>query len=131
MASWLALIQPPGSDKLKPRHVGILTDQTLFSLSIHASRPRRRAKSPLPSVANLKSFKLTPSLSKWCVSCSPLATNHGILLSTVTPIFYSREQPLAIDLLNPSAEHEKRSHKLKRLVQSPNSYFMDVKCPGA
>ena len=40
-------------------------------------------------------------------------------------------QPLAIDLLNPSAEHEKRSHKLKRLVQSPNSYFMDVKCPGA
>ncbi|CEP15743.1 hypothetical protein [Parasitella parasitica] len=37
---------------------------------------------------------------------------------------------LAVDLLNPSVEHEKRSHKLKRLVQSPNSYFMDVKCPG-
>ncbi|TFY66053.1 hypothetical protein EVG20_g5036 [Dentipellis fragilis] len=39
-------------------------------------------------------------------------------------------QTLAVDLLNPSAETEKRSHKLKRLVQSPNSYFMDVKCPG-
>ncbi|KAG5460911.1 MAG: hypothetical protein BJ554DRAFT_6986, partial [Olpidium bornovanus] len=38
---------------------------------------------------------------------------------------------LAVDLLNPSAEHEKRTHKLKRLVQSPNSYFMDVKCPGS
>lgn len=25
---------------------------------------------------------------------------------------------------------EKRKHKLKRLVQHPNSYFMDVKCPG-
>ncbi|KAJ7630630.1 ribosomal protein S27-domain-containing protein [Roridomyces roridus] len=37
---------------------------------------------------------------------------------------------LAVDLLNPSAELEKRQHKLKRLVQSPNSYFMDVKCPG-
>ncbi|KAI8054403.1 ribosomal protein S27-domain-containing protein [Syncephalis plumigaleata] len=37
---------------------------------------------------------------------------------------------LAVDLLNPSPEHEKRQHKLKRLVQSPNSYFMDVKCPG-
>ncbi|ORX58136.1 40S ribosomal protein S27 [Hesseltinella vesiculosa] len=37
---------------------------------------------------------------------------------------------LAVDLLHPTAEHEKRSHKLKRLVQSPNSYFMDVKCPG-
>eukprot|EP01099_Mayorella_cantabrigiensis_P002615 TRINITY_DN2141_c0_g1_i1.p1 TRINITY_DN2141_c0_g1~~TRINITY_DN2141_c0_g1_i1.p1 ORF type:complete len:106 (-),score=22.00 TRINITY_DN2141_c0_g1_i1:112-429(-) len=34
------------------------------------------------------------------------------------------------DLLNPTAESEKRKHKLKRLVQSPNSYFMDVKCPG-
>ncbi|KAG2180029.1 hypothetical protein INT43_003816 [Umbelopsis isabellina] len=37
---------------------------------------------------------------------------------------------LAVDLLNPSIETEKRQHKLKRLVQSPNSYFMDVKCPG-
>jgi len=37
---------------------------------------------------------------------------------------------LAVDLLHPSAEHEKRTHKKKRLVQSPNSYFMDVKCPG-
>jgi len=37
---------------------------------------------------------------------------------------------LAVDLLNPSAEHEKKQHKLKRLVQSPNSFFMDVKCPG-
>jgi len=37
--------------------------------------------------------------------------------------------PLAVDLLNPSAASEKQQHKLKRLVQSPNSYFMDVKCP--
>jgi hypothetical protein len=39
-------------------------------------------------------------------------------------------QTLAVDLLNPSAASEARRHKLKRLVQSPNSYFMDVKCPG-
>jgi len=32
------------------------------------------------------------------------------------------------DLLNPSAAEEKSKHKLKRLVQSPNSFFMDVKC---
>ncbi|PKY16868.1 hypothetical protein RhiirB3_350011 [Rhizophagus irregularis] len=37
---------------------------------------------------------------------------------------------LTVDLLNPTPECEKRQHKLKRLVQSPNSYFMDVKCPG-
>ncbi|CAD7704098.1 unnamed protein product [Ostreobium quekettii] len=35
-----------------------------------------------------------------------------------------------IDLLNPPAELEKRKHKLKRLVPSPNSFFMDVKCEG-
>ncbi|WZZ48626.1 hypothetical protein YC2023_048733 [Brassica napus] len=31
-----------------------------------------------------------------------------------------------IDLLNPPAELEKRKHKLKRLVQSPNSFFMPL-----
>jgi len=34
------------------------------------------------------------------------------------------------DYLHPNPADEKRKHKLKRLVQSPNSYFMDVKCPG-
>ncbi|KAG7245355.1 hypothetical protein INR49_010805 [Caranx melampygus] len=38
--------------------------------------------------------------------------------------------PLAKDLLHPTIDHERRQHKKKRLVQSPNSYFMDVKCPG-
>ncbi|KAM9689599.1 small ribosomal subunit protein eS27-like [Dama dama] len=37
--------------------------------------------------------------------------------------------PLAKDLLHPSPEEEKRKHK-KHLVQSPNPYFMEVKCPG-
>lgn len=35
-----------------------------------------------------------------------------------------------IDLLNPPRELELKKHKLKRLVQSPNSFFMDVKCQG-
>ncbi|KAG7575029.1 hypothetical protein ISN44_As09g031700 [Arabidopsis suecica] len=34
-----------------------------------------------------------------------------------------------IDLLNPPAELEKRKHKLKRLVQSPNSFFMVKSLP--
>ncbi|ELK32350.1 40S ribosomal protein S27 [Myotis davidii] len=38
--------------------------------------------------------------------------------------------PLAKDLLHPFPEEEKRKHKKKCLVQSPISYFMDVKCPG-
>ncbi|KAK4534350.1 hypothetical protein CDCA_CDCA01G0375 [Cyanidium caldarium] len=37
---------------------------------------------------------------------------------------------LETDLLHPSRESEQRKHKLKRLVQSPNSYFLDVKCHG-
>merc|ERR1711998_576150 len=35
-----------------------------------------------------------------------------------------------VDLLNPDPLQEAQKHKLKRLVQSPNSFFMDVKCPG-
>merc|ERR1712023_547059 len=35
-----------------------------------------------------------------------------------------------IDLLHPPRELEQRRHKLKRLVQTPNFFFMDVKCPG-
>ena len=35
---------------------------------------------------------------------------------------------LAKDLLHPTLAEEKRKCKLKRLVPSPNSYFMDVKC---
>ncbi|CAI2354293.1 unnamed protein product [Caenorhabditis sp. 36 PRJEB53466] len=38
--------------------------------------------------------------------------------------------PLAVDLLHPEPQREIRRHKLKRLVQHPNSYFMDVKCSG-
>ncbi|XP_039321294.1 small ribosomal subunit protein eS27-like [Saimiri boliviensis] len=37
--------------------------------------------------------------------------------------------PLTKDLLHPSPEKEKRKHKETSLVQSPNSYFMDMKCP--
>ena len=36
---------------------------------------------------------------------------------------------MEIDLLNTDPVHEEGKHKLKRLVQSPNSFFMDVKCP--
>uniref|UniRef100_A0A674MP49 40S ribosomal protein S27 n=1 Tax=Takifugu rubripes TaxID=31033 RepID=A0A674MP49_TAKRU len=35
---------------------------------------------------------------------------------------------LFIDYCSPRLERSR--HKKKRLVQSPNSYFMDVKCPG-
>uniref|UniRef100_A0A8C5QSI8 Uncharacterized protein n=1 Tax=Leptobrachium leishanense TaxID=445787 RepID=A0A8C5QSI8_9ANUR len=34
------------------------------------------------------------------------------------------------DFLHLTPEEERKSHK-KRLVQSPNSYFMDVKCPNS
>mmetsp|Transcript_15836 Transcript_15836/g.23897 ORF Transcript_15836/g.23897 Transcript_15836/m.23897 type:complete len:122 (-) Transcript_15836:123-488(-) len=37
---------------------------------------------------------------------------------------------MPVDLLHPTADQEARTHKLKRLVQSPNSFFMDIKCPG-
>ncbi|GAB2284057.1 40S ribosomal protein S27-like [Dionaea muscipula] len=52
----------------------------------------------------------------------------------IPPLFYPGFAIMVlqndIDLLNPPAELEKKKHKLKRLVQSPNSFFMDVKCQG-
>eukprot|EP00460_Paracercomonas_marina_P000327 EW703945.1.p2 GENE.EW703945.1~~EW703945.1.p2 ORF type:complete len:98 (+),score=25.90 EW703945.1:42-296(+) len=38
--------------------------------------------------------------------------------------------PLDHDMLNPPATYEEKLHKLKRLVQKPNSFFMDVRCSG-
>lgn len=35
-----------------------------------------------------------------------------------------------VDMLHPPAAVEARKHKLKRKIQAPNSFFMDVKCPG-
>ena len=32
------------------------------------------------------------------------------------------------DLLSPDPAVEAQKHKLKKLVQKPNSYFMDIKC---
>ncbi|EGW35353.1 40S ribosomal protein S27-B [Spathaspora passalidarum NRRL Y-27907] len=37
---------------------------------------------------------------------------------------------LVQDLLHPDPLTERSRHKLKRLVQAPNTFFIDVKCPG-
>ncbi|KAJ2717112.1 40S ribosomal protein S27 [Coemansia spiralis] len=37
---------------------------------------------------------------------------------------------LAVDLLNPLPETDKRTHKLKRNVPRSDTFFMDVKCSG-
>ncbi|ODO08479.1 40S ribosomal protein S27 [Cryptococcus wingfieldii CBS 7118] len=39
-------------------------------------------------------------------------------------------QVLAVDLVNRPASVQARTHKLKKIVPEPNSFFMDVKCPG-
>merc|ERR1711957_469926 len=42
----------------------------------------------------------------------------------------TQNSKMDIDLLHPDAKEERGKHKLKRMIQSPNSFFMDVKCPG-
>ncbi|XP_026221392.1 40S ribosomal protein S27-like [Anabas testudineus] len=75
-----------------------------------------------------------------CVSAL-LAWKHGSCCCSVSvpvqqPTYAQKSKPstvkmpLAKDLLHPSIDLRRRQHKKKRLVQSPNSYFMDVKCPG-
>ena len=35
---------------------------------------------------------------------------------------------MEFDLLKPCKDEQQRKHKLKRLVQKPNSIFIDIKC---
>ena len=51
----------------------------------------------------------------------------GVLIIIKYICTYLKE--MDIDLLNVDPSEEQNTHKLKRLVQSPNSFFMDVKCP--
>ena len=38
---------------------------------------------------------------------------------------------MEFDLLRPDQSVEDSKHKLKKLVQKPNSYFIDIKCGGS
>lgn len=51
-----------------------------------------------------------------------------LILKLFNLFLYQQVLQNDIDLLNPPAELEKRKHKLKRLVQSPNSFFMVFFC---
>ena len=62
--------------------------------------------------------------------CSDKIIKTQIIIHIHSVNFIFIFQQLARDLLHPTPEEERRRHKLKRLVQHPNSYFMDVKCPG-
>ncbi len=55
-----------------------------------------------------------------------ISWGHDLKISSLVPQVLSQD----IDLLHPPVELEKAKNKRKRLVQSPNSFFMDVKCQG-
>lgn len=87
-----------------------------------------------PPIANLSSiWALTTSIRTFrlpqrpCHSIMPPALPYP---SRDNPAQPTNIQALAIDLLNRPAEVEARTHKLKKVVPEPNSFFMDVKCPG-
>ncbi|KAF0024585.1 hypothetical protein F2P81_023387 [Scophthalmus maximus] len=81
----------------------------------------------LPGNSALASLNLTVAQYKYEDNLRDdfASISHSLSLRETTS-----RQSLAKDLLHPTPEEEKRRHKKKRLVQSPNSYFMDVKCPG-
>ena len=69
----------------------------------------------------LVSVRLASRSSSRKNNLSKLFTAHTLLTTL---------QVLVQDLLHPTPATEARKHKLKTLVQSPRSYFLDVKCPG-
>jgi small subunit ribosomal protein S27e len=114
------------------------------SSSGQASPSVRSSVRVIPKACSISAQTLSPYHQVFSHSCrsrysitlttnTPKARQNGMLHFRSICLKFSRNfvQTLAVDLLNPSAEHERKQHKLKRLVQSPDSYFMDVKCPGA
>ncbi|XP_010831793.1 PREDICTED: 40S ribosomal protein S27-like isoform X1 [Bison bison bison] len=83
----------------------------------------RGTSPPLRSSQPPVSRKLTPRASS-------RAARWGCRLRDLHGLGLRKDQHASRDLLHPSLDEEKKKHKKKRLVQSPNSYFMDVKCPG-
>jgi len=61
---------------------------------------------------------------------SPRLATHWLPSLPSPTLKKMQTQSADIDLLHPPAALEARRHQLKRLVQSPNSYLMDVKCQG-
>uniref|UniRef100_A0A0D9ZJ72 40S ribosomal protein S27 n=1 Tax=Oryza glumipatula TaxID=40148 RepID=A0A0D9ZJ72_9ORYZ len=86
---------------------------TASTYKIHRLLSRATPSSSSPSPPSPRAA--TTSL---CAAAAAAVSNFKMVLSN------------DIDLLNPPAELEKLKHKKKRLVQSPNSFFMDVKCQG-
>uniref|UniRef100_A0A8C8HWH2 40S ribosomal protein S27 n=1 Tax=Oncorhynchus tshawytscha TaxID=74940 RepID=A0A8C8HWH2_ONCTS len=58
------------------------------------------------------------------------SSKHSFVKTLKMLLCLSVPHELTKDLMHPTLEAERQRHKKKRLVQSPNSYFMDVKCPG-
>ena len=86
-----------------------------------------------PSLVLLQDFMTTTRLKNTFSHDSLLLSFLLYLQSQNTPFYYLLQLPnfkMPVDLLHPDAEVEARTHKLKRLVQCPNSFFMDIKCPG-
>ena len=59
---------------------------------------------------------------------SAVSVSRATPLTSALPLPPRQVLAQDIDLLHPPAALEAQRHKLKRLVQSPNSFFMDVKC---
>ena len=89
-------------------------------VEVAAATPLARATCCAPCCA-------AASAAPWLRSQRPRPAHGATPHLHPTPCLAQSAVP---DLLYPSQADEARKHKLKRLVQSPNSYFMDVRCPG-
>ena len=97
----------------------------LFGATWRLSRRRLSTSRPATLVGSLPA----------CTTLGRLSTRYRRAARPVGGTFPPhantlRRTLLADDLLNPSVEDQNRSHKLKRVLQRPNSCFMDAKCPA-
>jgi hypothetical protein len=101
-----------------------------LALADQIDRERQCARRNLLAL-RLMSWAVSPGTAplRLARGCRHLSTGP-VLTSAVCCCPQPTQSPYEIDLLHPLPSVEASKHKLKRLVQTPNSFFMDVKCPG-
>lgn len=114
-------------------HKGVVTWRVLYGSMRYGAKQSglfffRGSRHPLRRVYSKASLTL-PGVGT-VVLRSYLRPAHSLAVYSLLDSAANMVLASDIDLLHPPKDVEQSKHKLKRLVQSPNSYFMDVKCQG-
>eukprot|EP00913_Durusdinium_trenchii_P012779 g11997.t1 len=93
-------------------------------------RPSAREALALPVLQPYNSDPAPRPFASTAPAGQPRKRGHSKQLVPFEKCFAHLFWKMDIDLLNPDPREEKCKHKLKRMIQSPNSFLAFLRCPG-